>query len=197
MSHRSNPFRKLKSALGWHSAAHAAPSGRRHAANLRTSGWGTFEGWLQPETKQDGPYVPPAQVPAMSVSATLPPLPPGSMAQRGTGQNRPMPPRTAYPAGAPSPAELSEAARRVTGTFSGHFRLNGDVPLFRGDDMTWAQFDERRMERLRRMQDLANPWSDAHGVNLGASPNPKTLVYSTSDYARFADGTGMIPAVKR
>lgn len=124
----------------------------------------------------------------------LPPLPSDSMAQR------PLPPRTVHPAGTPSPAELTEAARRVTGTFSGHFRLNGDVPLFRDDETTWAQtYEDSRLERLQRMQNLteSKAWPDAHGVNLGADCNPKTLVYSTSDYARFSDGTGTIPAVRR
>ena len=122
----------------------------------------------------------------------LSPLPqPGSMQQRP-----PMPPRTVH-SQVPSSPELIEAANRLTGSFSGHFRLAGDTPLFRGDDMTWAQFDERRLERLRRMQDLAKTWPDAHGVNLGTSHGPKTLVFSTADYERFSDGTGTIPAVKR
>lgn len=120
----------------------------------------------------------------------LPELPPGSMPQR------PMPPRTVH-SRIPTDAELAEAAQRLTGSFSGHFRLNGDVPLFRDDDMTWAQFDEQRMDRLRRMQDLANPWPDPHGVNLGGHHGPRTLVFSTSDYVRFTDNTATIPAVKR
>jgi hypothetical protein len=111
---------------------------------------------------------------------------------------RSLPPRTAH-AQVPTSPELTEAANRLTGSFSGHFRLADNAPLFRGDDMTWAQFDERRLERLRRMQDLttAKVWPDAHGVNLGTSHGPKTLVFSTADYGRFSDGTGTIPAVKR
>jgi len=122
----------------------------------------------------------------------LPPLPAGSMPQRP-----PMPPRTAH-SRVPSSPELIEAANRLTGSFSGHFRLDGNVPLFRDDETTWAQFEDSRLERLRRMQDLtkAKMWPDAHGVNLGEH-GPKTLVFSTTDYPRFSDGTGTIPAVKR
>ena len=121
----------------------------------------------------------------------LSPLPqPGSMAQRP-----PMPPRTVHAQVPPSP-ELIEAVNRLTGSFGSQFRLKDDVPLFSGDDMTWAQYDERRLERLRRMQDLEKTWPDAHGVNLG-SHGPQTLVFSTTDYPRFSDGTGTIPAVKR
>lgn len=108
------------------------------------------------------------------------------------------PPRTAH-AHVPTSPELIEAANRLTGSFSGHFRLKDDAQLFRDDETTWRQFEDSRMERLRRMQDLtkAKMWPDAHGVNLGTSHGPKTLVFSTSDYARFTDGTGTIPAVKR
>lgn len=120
----------------------------------------------------------------------LPELPSGSMPQRST------PPRTVH-SRIPTDVELAEAAQRLTGSFRGHFRLNGDAPLFRGDDMTWAQFDEQRMERLRLAQDLANPWPDRHGVNLGEHHGPKTLVYATTLYERFTDNTATIPAVKR
>lgn len=117
-------------------------------------------------------------------------LPPGSMSQRS------MPPRTAHPQ-VPSDAALAAAALRVAGSLSGHFRIPGDARLFRDDDMTWEQFEDSRMERLRRIQDLSKVWPDAHGVNMGEHHGPKTLVFSTSDYGRFSDGTGTIPAVKR
>jgi len=111
-------------------------------------------------------------------------------------QRPPTPPRTAH-AQVPSSPELIEAANRLTSSFGSQFRLKDNVPLFSGDDMTWAEYDERRLERLRRMQDLTSAWPDAHGVNLGTSHGPKTLVLSTADYERFSDGTGTIPAVKR
>lgn len=128
-------------------------------------------------------------------SDTLPMLPPGAMKQR-TIEMPLVPSRTAYPQ-PPTRTELAEAANRLTGSFSGHFRLAGDQPLFRGDDMTWAQFDERRLERLRRIQELPKTWADPHGVNFGEHHGPKTLVFSTAGYPRFSDGTGSIPAVKR
>lgn len=120
----------------------------------------------------------------------LPALPPGSMPQRS------LPPRTAH-AQVPTNAELTEAARRLTGSFSGHFRLAEDAPLFRDDETTWRQFEDSRLERLRRIQQLGQGWPDAHGVNLGSDQSPRTLVFSTSDYKRFSDGTDTIPAVKR
>jgi len=125
---------------------------------------------------------------------TLPSLPPGTMPQR-TVELPKLPPRTA-PTPMPSRAELDEAAKRLTSSFSGHFRLKGNVPLFR-DDMTLDEFDEQRTERLRRLQDLSKAWPDAHGVNFGDHHGPKTLVFSTADYERFNDGTDTIPAVKR
>ena len=124
---------------------------------------------------------------------TLPSLPPGAMPQR-TVELPKLPARTAFPA--PTQAELDEAARRLTGSFNGGFRLAANAPLFRGEDTTCADYDKQRLERLRRMQDLAKTWPD-HGVNLGIDQGPTTLVYATTGHGRFSDGTGTIPAVKR
>lgn len=120
----------------------------------------------------------------------LPELPAGSMPQR------PLPPRTVH-AQVPTSAELTEAAQRLTGSFTRGFRLASDAPLFRGDDMTWSQFDEQRIELQRRRQDLTQPWPDTHGVNLGEHHGPKTLVFATTLHERFTDGTVTIPAVKQ
>lgn len=198
MSHRSNPFRKLKSALRRHSATHAAPSGPRHAGNPRTSGWDTFEGWLQPETKQDAPSEPPAQVPALSASATLPPLPPGSMAQRESGHYRPMPPVTHnYRGGLVADADLFNVADRVKAALRPAFQLNANAPLFR-DDTTLKQYEDLRQARISRMQALLTQGRrDMHGENLGTGQGPKTLIMSPVLCERFGGNTGTMPAVKR
>lgn len=107
-----------------------------------------------------------------------------------------MPPATARCAGPAQGVDLDEAARRVAGTFSGHFRLNGDMRLFRDDDMTWSQFEKSRQARLARMQDLVEPWAAPGAVNLGRRHGPKTLVFSLTDHNRFSDGTDTQPAVK-
>jgi len=117
------------------------------------------------------------------VPASLPSLPPGAMPQR-TVELPKLPARTAYPA--PSPAEVQESARRVTG--SAHprpaYRIDTSQPLFR--DATGDDLDAKRLERLRQLQHLDTAWPDGHGVNLGWDQSPKTLTFSTTDYRQFA-----------
>lgn len=155
--------------------------------------------WFQPDTEHGtADYEPPAQVPAMSVSATLPQLPPGSMAQRGNGRYQPLPPVShTYRGGLVADADLLGVADRVRATLRPAFQLDIEVPLFRDDAAAWDQFEESRQKRLRWMQSLTQGRRDVHGENLGTGQSPRTLIMSTVTCERFSDGTGVMQAVSR
>lgn len=162
------------------SRSHRKPTARR-------SGWATFTHWFA--GAEPGPCA--------TDYRTLPPLPPGSMAQRDPEPWSPLPPVThTYTGGLTATADLAGVARRVTASLRPAFRLDTKAPLFR-DESTWEQFEDSHMERLRRIQQIAEGWPDEHGVNLGTDQSPRTLVFATSLYERFSDRTGMQPAVKR
>lgn len=203
MSHRSNPFRKLKRTLTQDPAVHAAGRHRHATAATRTYGWATFMGWFQPETAQPEtePAVDrrPAAAPAPPAHGQkLPPLPPGSMAQRSTGHYQPLPPVShTYRGGLVADADLLNVAERVKATLRPAFQLNIEVPLFRDDAEDWEKFDETREKRLRWMQSLTEGRRDVHGENLGNGQSPKTLIMSPVLCERFSDNTSVMQAVSR
>jgi len=152
--------------------------------------------------KPDGEDVPNRQAPRpapVAGSGPLPSLPPGSMAQRCRAAHAVLPPAThSYRGGWEAAADLPAVSNRVLAALRPAFQLDPNVPLFRDDNTTWEQFEQSRMARVHRMQQMTEDgWPDAHGVNLGTGQSPKTLVFSTSLYERFSDGTGVQPAVSR